>query len=105
MNDRMTNNSQFPKIIVPLAICAVQLAFGAAVFAQNVDRIEQREINRRQRVMPQGEDALARGRAAMAAKNYAVAHEEFRMAVVYLPDAVVSGGAHDAAVSGFCESG
>ncbi|HMJ04794.1 MAG TPA: Amuc_1098 family type IV pilus outer membrane protein, partial [Chthoniobacterales bacterium] len=37
--------------------------------------------------------------------NYMLAHEEFRTAVAYLPDAVVSGNAHDEAVSGFCESG
>jgi general secretion pathway protein D len=41
----------------------------------------------------------------MRAKNYAAAHEEFRTAVMYLPDAVVSGKAHDEAVEGFCKSG
>ncbi len=41
----------------------------------------------------------------MQAKNYTVAHEEFRTAVSYLPDAVVSGKAHDQAVEGFCKSG
>ena len=41
----------------------------------------------------------------MKAKDYAAAHEEFRTAVVYLPDAVVSGKAHDEAVEGFCKSG
>lgn len=55
--------------------------------------------------MPQGTDALARGKVAMQEKNYTLAHEEYRVAVAYLPDAVVSGKAHDDAVSGFCESG
>ena len=105
MNSRMTINFQVSKSAVPIAICTLQLALCFSALAQNVDRIEQREINRRQRVMPQGEDALARGRVAMEAKNYAVAHEEFRVAVVYLSDAVVSDGAHAAAVAGFCESG
>jgi general secretion pathway protein D len=41
----------------------------------------------------------------MKAKDYGAAHEEFRMAVTYLPDAVVSGKAHDEAVEGFCKSG
>lgn len=77
----------------------------AAVFAQNVDSVAQREASRRQAALPQGEEALGRGQAAMAGKNYSVAHEEFRLAVNYLPDAVVSGRAHDEAVSGFCASG
>ena len=41
----------------------------------------------------------------MKAKNYSLAHEEFKTAVRYLPDAVVSGKAHDEAVEGFCKSG
>jgi general secretion pathway protein D len=41
----------------------------------------------------------------MKARDYAAAHEEFRTAVLYLPDAVVSGKAHDEAVEGFCKSG
>src|SRR5947207_3722332 len=41
----------------------------------------------------------------MKAKDYAAAHEEFKTAVTYLPDAVVSGKAHDQAVEGFCKSG
>ena len=41
----------------------------------------------------------------MQAKNFALAHQEFRTAVRYLPDAIVSGKAHDDAVDGFCKSG
>jgi general secretion pathway protein D len=37
--------------------------------------------------------------------NYTVAHEEFRVALNYLPDAVVSEKSHDDALSGFCASG
>ncbi len=73
--------------------------------AQSVDFVAQREAARRQAALPQGEAALARGKVAMAAGDFAVAHEEFRTAVSFLPDAVVSGKAHDAAVSGFCASG
>ena len=105
MNSRMTKYFQFPKFAVPVSICTLQMVLCLSAIAQDVERIEQREINRRQRVIPQGADALARGRVALEAKNYAVAHEEFRMAVVYLPDAVVAGPAHDQAVEGFCESG
>jgi len=74
-------------------------------FAQTPDNVAEREVHRRQAGISQGEAALARGQAAMKAKDYAAAHEEFRTAVMYLPDAVVSGKAHDEAVNGFCKSG
>ena len=75
------------------------------VGAQNVERIEQREIVRRQQALPEGEAALARGKVALQTKNYALAHDEFRVALTYLPDAVVSARTHDAALDGFCVSG
>lgn len=78
---------------------------GTMAFAQNVDSVAQREAARREAALPRGEEAVARGQAAMAAKNYAAAHEEFRTALRYLPDAVVSARTHDDAVSGFCASG
>ncbi len=77
----------------------------ASSSAQTPDSVAEREVQRRQTGITQGEAALARGQAAMKAKDYAVAHEEFRTAVTYLPDAVVSGKAHDEAVEGFCKSG
>jgi general secretion pathway protein D len=77
----------------------------ASSFAQTPDSVAEREVHKRQTGISQGEAALARGQAAMKAKNYAAAHEEFRTAVTYLPDAVVSGKAHDEAVEGFCKSG
>src|SRR5216117_4368806 len=40
----------------------------------------------------------------MKAKNYTLANEEFKTAVGYLPDSVVSGKTHDEAVDGFCKS-
>src|SRR5688572_11995516 len=73
--------------------------------AQQVSHVAAREAARRQAALPRGEEALARGQAAMAERNYTLAHEEFRRALTYLPDAVVSEKAHDAAVSGFCASG
>src|SRR5436190_1597496 len=87
-------------------VAAVSLSiFGTTNLAQNVDNVAQREIQRRQSAIPQSEAALAQGKAAMKAKNYSLAHEEFKTAVRYLPDAVVSGKAHDEAVEGFCKSG
>ena len=74
-------------------------------FAQTPDNVAEREVQRRQAGISQGEAALARGKAAMKAKDYGAAHEEFRTAVTYLPDAVVSGKAHDEAVEGFCKTG
>jgi general secretion pathway protein D len=77
----------------------------AAALAQSSTTVAEREAARRQAALPRGEEALGRAQAAMASKNYAVAHEEFRAALAYLPDAVVSEKSHDAAVSGFCASG
>jgi general secretion pathway protein D len=77
----------------------------ASSFAQTPDNVAEREVQRRQTGITQGEAALARGQSAMKAKDYGAAHEEFRTAVMYLPDAVVSGKAHDQAVEGFCKSG
>jgi len=77
----------------------------ASSSAQTPDNVAEREVQRRQTGITQGEAALARGRAAMKAKDYGAAHEEFRTAVLSLPDAVVSGKAHDEAVEGFCKSG
>jgi general secretion pathway protein D len=74
-------------------------------FAQSVERIEKREVVRRQNALPAGAAALARAQAAMKEKDYAVAHDEFRNAIALLPDAVVSGDGHDEAADGFCESG
>src|ERR1051326_2853768 len=71
-----------------------------SALAQSVDRIETREVRRREAAMPHGEEALAAARVAMSEKNYVVAHEQFRIAVTYLP-----GAGHDEAVNGFCESG
>src|ERR1700687_2274329 len=70
-------------------------------FAQNVERISKREIERRQAALPRGEEALIRAKAAMKERNFAGAHEEFRVAVTFLPDAVVSARSHDEAVDGF----
>jgi type II secretory pathway component GspD/PulD (secretin)/tetratricopeptide (TPR) repeat protein len=77
----------------------------ATSFAQTPDSVAEREVQRREAAIPDGEAALARGKSAMKAKNYTLAHEEFRSAVSSLPDSVGSGKARDQAVDGFCKSG
>jgi len=77
----------------------------ASARAQDVEGISEREIARRQAALPRGEEALARGRVAMKDQNFTLAHEEFRVAVTYLPDASVSGKSRGEAVNGFCKSG
>jgi len=79
--------------------------FCATGLAQDPDSVAEREVQRRQSAIPQGEAALARGKTAMQSKNITLAHEEFKTAVRYLPDAVVSGKVHDEAVEGFCKTG
>src|SRR5438876_643649 len=100
---------QLPRILVFfVAFCFTLICFSfirVTSFAQTPDSAAEREVQRRQAAIPQGEAALARGKSAMKAKNYTIAHEEFRTAVTYLPDAVASGETHDQAVDGFCKSG
>ncbi len=86
-------------------IIATQFVFCLAVNSQNLDRISKREVERRQAAMPRGVEVLARAQAAMRARNYGVAHEEFRNALELLHDGVTFGKAHDEALTGFCESG
>ncbi|MEO5720477.1 MAG: Amuc_1098 family type IV pilus outer membrane protein [Chthoniobacterales bacterium] len=88
------------------ALIVLQILGPLDVHAQSAaQRAAEREIARREAALPRGNEALARGKIAMQSRNYVQAHEEFRAAVTYLPDAVVSGNAHDEAVEGFCESG
>ena len=98
---------QFPRYSGSLVnlIAAIQLLSCSIVAAQNVDRIAKREIERRQAELPRGADAIARAQAAMQARNYRLAHDEFRTALNFLPDAVTSAREHDEALAGFCESG
>ena len=100
----MKRNLQLVWFLQLLSTLIVALGCSLA-FGQNVERIAEREVARRQAALPEGEAALARGKLALKEKNFTVAHEEFRIAVQFLPDAVVSGNTHDDAVEGFCESG
>src|SRR3954463_9028557 len=91
------------------SVCWFLLAIATAIpplgFAQDTSAVANREAARREANLPRGQEALGRAKAAMAEGNYTVAHEEFRLALNFLPDAVVSERSHDDAVSGFCASG
>src|ERR1700736_1594935 len=101
----MRPNFRRDRLVFTGLFVASQLIFGFALAAQNVNRITKREVERRQAALPRGVEALARAQAAMQAKNYAVANDEFRNALNSLPDAITSAKAHDEALTGFCESG
>src|SRR4029450_1341228 len=90
---------------VAAALWAALFILTTPAFAQNPDNIADREVQRRQAAIPEGEAALARGKSAMRSKNYTVAYQEFKTAVAYLRDAVVSGRSHDEAADGVCKSG
>src|SRR5216117_78088 len=95
-----------PRIFVPFVIfCNCLFFLCATSFAQTPDNVAEREVQRRQASIPQGEAALKRGKSAMKAKNYTLANEEFKTAAGSLPDSVVSGKGHDEAVEGFRKSG
>jgi general secretion pathway protein D len=87
------------------AVICSEMIFGIAASAQNAERVAQREVARRKAALPQGEEALARAQAAMRERKFTLAHEEFRNALAFLPDAVTSSKAHDEAMDGFCQSG
>jgi general secretion pathway protein D len=89
-----------PKIgfrILPFLLLVVCLT---SAFAQSVERLERREVRKREAAEPRGAEALAAAKVAMGEKNYTLAHEQFRTAVTLLP-----GAGHEQAVSGFCDSG
>jgi len=84
---------------------AILSAVSATAYAQTTNTVAQREAARRQAALPRGQEALGRAKAAMAEGNYTTAHEEFRVALTFLPDALISEKSHDEALSGFCASG
>src|SRR5947209_8310464 len=88
--------------LCPIAMSG--LLVGSMSVAQDTNAIAKSEATRREAALPRGQEALGRAKAAMAEGNYAVAHEEFRLALNYLPDAVVSERSHDEALAGFCAS-
>src|SRR5215217_3182057 len=90
---------------VATALWAALFVLTTSAFAQNADNLAEREVQRRQSAIPAGEAALARGKSALRSRNYTIAYQEFKTAISYLPDAVVSGRSHDEAADGACKSG
>src|SRR6266853_1976221 len=97
----MKNSSTISRLIVSGLI----LCLSAAVQAQSVKKIADREAARRQAHIPQGEEVLARAQSELRAKQYALAHDDFRVALRYLPNSPAAGNSYSAALDGFCESG
>ena len=93
----MKNLSTFTRLVVSgLVLCLPALGQ-----AQNVKNIADREAARRQARIPRGEDILSRAQSELSAKQYQLAHDDFRTALHYLSGSTGSG----AALNGFCESG
>src|ERR1051326_6263492 len=69
--------------------------------AQNVKKIADREVARRQARIPKGEEIVARAQSELNAKQYQLAHDDFRTALHYLPGST----SYSAALAGFCDSG
>jgi general secretion pathway protein D len=97
----MKNTSTISRLIVSGLI----LCLSAVVQAQNVKNIADREAARRQAHIPRGEEVLARAQSELHAKEYALAHDDFRAALRYLPNSPAAGNSYSAALDGFCESG
>ncbi|PYL48097.1 MAG: type II and III secretion system protein, partial [Verrucomicrobia bacterium] len=93
----MKNSSTVTRLVV-LGLILCLPALGQA---QNVKTIADREVARRQARIPHGEDILARAQSELSAKQYQLAHDDFRTALRYLSGSTASG----AALDGFCESG
>jgi general secretion pathway protein D len=97
----MKNFSTISRLIVSGLI----LCLPAVGQAQNVKGIADREAARRQAHIPRGEEVLARAQSELHAKEYSLAHDDFRAALRYLPNSPAAGNSYSAALDGFCESG
>jgi general secretion pathway protein D len=93
----MKNSSTVTRLVV----LGLILSLPALGQAQNVKNIADREVARRQARIPHGEDILARAQSELSAKQYQLAHDDFRTALRYLSGSTASG----AALDGFCQSG
>ncbi|HEY5035537.1 MAG TPA: hypothetical protein VII74_00225, partial [Chthoniobacterales bacterium] len=88
----MTNRSRRSVLLLFVFLFA---ATAPILRAQSVHSIAEREVARRQAGVLQGESALAAGQLALNANNFARAHDEFRTAVNFLPDALTTADKHD----------
>src|SRR5438552_7417199 len=73
--------------------------------AQTVQTIAEREVARRQAQAPHGEQAITRAQSELRRKEFAQAHEDFRLALTYVSDSKATGRSYERAMEGFCESG
>src|SRR5438270_1431818 len=73
--------------------------------AQTVQTIAEREVARRQAQAPHGEQAITRAQSELRQKEFAQAHEDFRLALTYVSDSKATGRSYERAMEGFCESG
>src|SRR5437763_1455001 len=97
----MKNSSTISWLIVSGLI----LCLPAVVQAQSVNKIADREGARRQAGVPRGQEVLARAQSELHAKQYSLAHDDFRAALRYLPNSPAAGNSYSVALDGFCESG
>src|SRR5207247_1287382 len=88
-----------------LVVSGLILCLPALGQAQNVKKIADREVARRQAGIPRGEEIVVRAQSELSAKQYQLAHDDFRSALHYLPGSAVGGTSYSAALEGFCESG
>src|SRR5450755_4357117 len=94
-----------PRRSIIVCVALFLIASWSHIDAQNVRGIADREVARRQNAVAEGQAALSRGDLAMQAKDFAKAHNEYRVAVTFLPDALTTASQNDKAVEGFCDSG
>ncbi len=99
------NNPGLSLVCSAALLAAPALLTSTALAQDAAQRAAEREIARREAALPQGVEALARAKLAMQAGDYALAFEEYRIAVAYLPDGAASGSARREAVDGFGASG
>ena len=83
-------------------VLALQLAAAAAVFSQTALPTPERPLVHPLVVADSAEQALARGRAAFAARDWAGAYADFRAALKAIP---IGSPQHDQALRGFSEAG
>ena len=96
------NTKSYPRPFIFFSLLLV--VHGPPATAQNVRSIAEHEIARRQAGVVQGQAALERGKLALQTKDFARAHDEFRVAVSFLPDALTTAAEHEAAVAGFAKA-
>jgi general secretion pathway protein D len=91
--------------VARLVVSGLILCLPALGQAQNVKTIADREVARRQAGIPHGEEIVARAQSELSARQYQLAHDDFRTALHYLPGSAASRTSYSAALDGFCESG